>query len=78
MKTAISIPDELFEEAEEVASRLGLSRSQLYVMAIAAYLKARRKEDVIRKLDEVYGDVSSALDPHLAAMQAASLPAEDW
>ncbi|MEM6753148.1 MAG: ChpI protein, partial [Cyanobacteria bacterium P01_C01_bin.38] len=33
MKTAISIPDPLFEAAEQFAKRLGLSRSELYAMA---------------------------------------------
>ena len=38
MKTAISIPDNIFESADDLAKRLGLSRSELYVKAIVQYL----------------------------------------
>lgn len=78
MKTAISIPDELFQEADEAAAELGLSRSQLYVIALGAYLKARRREHVTRKLNEVYGSSAASLDPQLQEMQAASLSGEEW
>jgi metal-responsive CopG/Arc/MetJ family transcriptional regulator len=39
MKTAISLPDSVFEEAEALAQQLGLSRSELYTKALQAYLK---------------------------------------
>jgi metal-responsive CopG/Arc/MetJ family transcriptional regulator len=38
MKTAISIPDQVFKSAEVLASRLGISRSELYAKAIEAYV----------------------------------------
>jgi metal-responsive CopG/Arc/MetJ family transcriptional regulator len=38
MKTAISLPDSVFEEAEALAQQLGLSRSELYTKALQAYL----------------------------------------
>ncbi|MDZ7631520.1 MAG: hypothetical protein U5K74_09270 [Gemmatimonadaceae bacterium] len=38
MKTAISLPDALFDEADAVAYRLGVSRSQLYATALAEYI----------------------------------------
>jgi len=78
MKTAISIPDDIFAEAEEAASQLGMSRSQLYVVALSAYLAARRKDGVTRRLDELYGRVTSTLDPHMGALQAASVSEEEW
>jgi metal-responsive CopG/Arc/MetJ family transcriptional regulator len=39
LKTAISIPDNLFEAADKVARRLGISRSELYQRAIARFLE---------------------------------------
>ncbi|WP_293064467.1 MULTISPECIES: CopG family transcriptional regulator [unclassified Moorena] len=39
MKTAISLPDSVFEEAEALAQQMGLSRSELYLKALKAYLK---------------------------------------
>ena len=74
MKTAISIPDAVFAEAERVAHSLGLSRSELYTRAVAAFLKLQSSDETTRKLDEVYADDSlSNLDPELARLQSASL-----
>ena len=78
MKTAISIPDGLFEAAELAAKRLGMSRSRLYAMAVAEYLEQHAKDGVREKLDEVYADRSSELDPVLERMQHASIFTEDW
>jgi metal-responsive CopG/Arc/MetJ family transcriptional regulator len=79
MKTAISIPDDLFHRAERAAGRLGLSRSQLYQRALVEFLE-RRCDDAVREaLDEVYGTAEPAkLDPVLDRMQRASLPREEW
>jgi metal-responsive CopG/Arc/MetJ family transcriptional regulator len=45
MKTAISLPDSIFDEAEALAQRLGWSRSELYTKALQAYLqKYNRKQ----------------------------------
>ncbi|MDH5628356.1 MAG: ribbon-helix-helix domain-containing protein, partial [Candidatus Krumholzibacteria bacterium] len=55
MKTAISVPDNLFEAAEKVARRLGISRSELYQRAIAQYLERKGGDIVRERLDAVYG-----------------------
>ncbi len=65
MKTAISIPDELFEQAERAARRLDVSRSELYVAALRAYLAARPFMGVTERLDALYAEEDSALDPML-------------
>ena len=79
MKTAISIPDELFEAAERVAKRLGLSRSKLYQVALAKYLENQNDAAVTAELDRVYAsEDGSRLDPVLSSLQRASLPREDW
>jgi metal-responsive CopG/Arc/MetJ family transcriptional regulator len=78
MKTAISIPDQTFREADALAKRLGMSRSELYARAVRRYLEAQRRACVTERLDAVYGDEGSDLDPVLAAMQTASFPREDW
>lgn len=46
MKTAISIPDEVFQRAEELARTLRMSRSGLYTQAVREYI-ARHSEDAI-------------------------------
>jgi metal-responsive CopG/Arc/MetJ family transcriptional regulator len=80
MKTAISIPDKMFEAAERMARRLGISRSQLFQRAVARFLDEQRKLGVTEALDEIYGDApsTSRLDPFLSQIQSASLPREDW
>jgi len=80
MKTAISIPDAIFEEAERLAKIRGWSRSELYSNAVSAYVNSERFLGVREKLDAVYGQNvdDSAVDPLLAKAQARSLPKEKW
>jgi len=60
MKTAISIPDEVFEAAERAAKSLGVSRSELYATAVREYLERYRREDLTEKLNQVYGQDETA------------------
>jgi metal-responsive CopG/Arc/MetJ family transcriptional regulator len=78
MKTAISLPDSLFAEAEQAAKRLRMSRSKLYATAIAQFLKQHGSRSVTERLNEVYAEEKSQLDPVLHALQLRSLPHEDW
>lgn len=83
MKTAISIPDELFDSAEGTARRLGVSRSELYARALREYLAEHGTEGITERLNEVYGDEGSqwesGLDPTLAELQRRSLErGEGW
>jgi hypothetical protein len=80
MKTAISIPDAIFEEAERLAKIRGWSRSELYSNAVSAYVNSERFLGVREKLDAVYGQNvdDSVVDQLLAKAQARSLPKEKW
>ena len=80
MKTAISIPDDIFESAERAAKALGLSRSELYATAVREFVERYRTDNVTERLDRVYAqdDSSSSLDTRLRALQAYSLDSEDW
>jgi metal-responsive CopG/Arc/MetJ family transcriptional regulator len=78
MKTAISLPDELFESADRLAAQLGLSRSELYATAVAEYLAKHRHMDVTARLNEVYRDQPSAVSRGVRAAQAKSIRSEDW
>ena len=78
MKTAISLPDKLFESSDALARRLGLSRSQLVATALAEFLAKHRGRDVTRRLDAVYADEASALDPGTVRLQARSLRGDAW
>jgi metal-responsive CopG/Arc/MetJ family transcriptional regulator len=78
MKTAISIPDDVFESADELAEELGVSRSELYSTAVAEYLAKHRAQDVTAKLNEVYATEPSGLPPDIRKAQALSIGKADW
>ncbi len=78
MKTAISIPNNVFEQAESLARKLKISRSELFTDAVKVYLKENHVEDVTAKLNEVYGNGDPSLDKALLNAQTAILPKEEW
>jgi metal-responsive CopG/Arc/MetJ family transcriptional regulator len=78
MKIAVSIPDEIFEDAEYLARRQGKSRSKLYADAVAEYVGAYRTESITEQLNSVYGTQVSALNSALEAAQYRTLDEEDW
>jgi metal-responsive CopG/Arc/MetJ family transcriptional regulator len=78
MKTAISVPEPIFEAAERLALQLGMSRSQLYSTAVSDYIKAHQGDQITAQLNRVYATEDSTLDPVLAQIQALSLPREEW
>jgi len=78
MKIAISVPDEIFEAGEHLAQQLGLSRSQLYSDALAAYLSVRGAEAVTARLNAVYAAEDSSVDPAMARAQLKHLADEAW
>jgi metal-responsive CopG/Arc/MetJ family transcriptional regulator len=73
MKTAISIPDPLFEAGEQFAKHMGLSRSELYAVALQEYLQAHRGDRITEKLDAVYADEDSSLDPFFVQLELHTL-----
>lgn len=78
MKTAISIPDDVFEAADRTARKLGVSRSELYATAVHEFVERHRVEDVTSKLNEVYASTRSDLDNQLYQMQSRLLAEETW
>ena len=78
MKTAVSIPDKVFNSAEKLASRLSKTRSQLYAQALSNYIARHQTDDVIKKLNEVYASEDSTLDLGLSTMQSLAIVKEKW
>lgn len=79
VKTAVSIPDPIFEAADRLARRRRVSRSALYAEALELLLAGQVEADaeITRRLDEVYADQDSTPDPWIAAAQAEALR-EEW
>ncbi len=78
MKTAVSMPDDLFRSAEATARRLRVSRSELYARAIAEFLKARQGDAITERLNEVYSRDPAEVDPGLRRAQLKSLSKDAW
>ncbi|HEX8693199.1 MAG TPA: hypothetical protein VF746_12305 [Longimicrobium sp.] len=78
MKTAISLPDDLFAAADALAGRLGVSRSELYATAVAEFLAKHTASEVTARLDRLYAAEPSQLDPGIRRAQRGSLGRETW
>ena len=73
MKTAVSVPDATFRRADVAARRLGLSRSELYVRALEAFLGPPTDDEITARFDELYGELPEVLDPVLVAAQRGAI-----
>lgn len=78
MKVALSIPDELFDSAETLGRRLGVSRSRLYATALADFLAKHRGRNVTDQLNAVYGTEESRLESRARRLQRRSLERDAW
>jgi predicted transcriptional regulator len=78
MKTAVSVPDDLFRLAEAAARRLRVSRSKLYATAIAEFLDRRQTGAVTERLNEVYSRRPAKVDSALHRAQLRSLDKDSW
>ncbi|MBI5606306.1 MAG: ChpI protein [Deltaproteobacteria bacterium] len=78
LKTAISVPEDIFIKAEETAKNLGMNRSRLYTAAISEFIEKHRDDDITARLNALYAEESSGIDPMLTEMQNSSLAQEVW
>jgi metal-responsive CopG/Arc/MetJ family transcriptional regulator len=78
MKTAVSIPDEVFASADALAEELGVSRSELYARAVAEYVAKHQGAEITARLNQVYAAESEEdLDDELRRAQARSIAEEE-
>ena len=63
MKTAISLPDSLFRQADEMASELSIPRSRLVALALEEFIRKHRQHEVTERLDAVYRDLPDRTTP---------------
>ena len=78
MKTAVSVPDDLFRQAEATARRLRVSRSELYAKAIAEFLERQRGNTITERLNDVYSRHPAKVDSALHRAQLKSLGKNGW
>ena len=77
MKTAVSIPDPIFERGEKLARRLSKSRSQLYAEALAEYVTRHDPETVVERLNAVV-DSFEEDDPFVTETGNSVLRQVEW
>ena len=78
MKTAISLPDDLFASADALARRLGVSRSGLIAAALAEFVAKHRAAKISERLDAVYAAEESRVDRSLSRAQREVLERSEW
>ena len=78
MKTAVSIPDEVYVETERLARHLNRSRSEVYSLALAEYVARHAPERVTEALDRVCGEVGKETDDFAAVAARRILGRSPW
>ncbi len=78
MKTAISVPDDVFADAEDLAQRLKKSRSQLYSEAVREYVARHDPQKVTEALDQLFADEDLASDGFVRAAARRALRRSEW
>ncbi len=79
MKTAISVPDKIFREAERVAKRLGVSRSELYTRAVQRLVESFDGDAIRASYDKAFAEPESTADARFRRAAARrELSAVEW
>ena len=78
MKTAISIPDEVYQGAERLARRTKKSRSRLYGDALREYLARHAPDDVTEAMNRACAEVGETKDPFVSSAARRILERSEW
>jgi hypothetical protein len=78
MKTAISLPDEVFGEAEHLAAQLRISSNELYARALKEFLVRHTPDQVTAALDTLCSDLDSRPDAFVTRSASTVLRNTDW
>jgi len=79
MKTAVSVPDDLFAQVDHLARRSRRSRSEVYSTALREYVARHAPDEVTAGLDRVIAEVGQPDgDPFTAAAARGTLGSAEW
>jgi hypothetical protein len=78
MKTAVSLPDDLYERAERLAKRTGRSRSRLFTDALREYVAAHSPDEVTEAMNKACDEIGSTSDRFVRAVARRVLERSDW
>jgi metal-responsive CopG/Arc/MetJ family transcriptional regulator len=78
MKTAVSVPDEVFEKAERLARRSKRSRSELFSAALSEYIARHAPDEVTETMNRVCENVGEQADPFVTTASRRVLERSEW
>jgi len=78
MKTALSIPDDIFKQGERLARRLHTSRSQLYARALADFVVQHDDDQITDSMNKVVREVGAETDPFTRRAANQTLRGIEW
>lgn len=81
MRATVTIRDELFEEADAMARRLGISRSRLYQTALERHLTELRERALTEQMNEhirAHGDAGAGFEHYVAKVWAQDMGDDEW
>ena len=82
VKTAISLEENLFDQVNQLASDLHVSRSKLFALAVKDYLKKQESKKLLAQLNAAYSDSQSeeekAISKAMHKKQRKIVEQESW
>jgi predicted transcriptional regulator len=78
MKVAVSVPDDVFEEAEQLARRMKRSRSEVYSRALAEYVARHAPDRVTEAMDRALAEIGEPADHFVRTASRHVLRRSDW
>jgi metal-responsive CopG/Arc/MetJ family transcriptional regulator len=78
MKTAVSIPDEIFRTAERLAKRMKKSRSEVYSRALSEYVARHSPDETTEAMNAVLSEIGNPRDPFVTNVARKILERTEW
>jgi metal-responsive CopG/Arc/MetJ family transcriptional regulator len=78
MKTAVSIPNELFEAAERLARRTRRSRSRLFSDALREYLARSSPDQITESMNQALAEIGDGKDPFVSLVSSRRMEQIEW
>jgi metal-responsive CopG/Arc/MetJ family transcriptional regulator len=78
MKTAVSVPDDVFEKVERLARRSRRSRSEVFSAALREYVARHAPDEVTESLNAVCDSLGESRDPFVAEASRRALETSEW
>ena len=78
MKTAISVPDDVFQSAEHLARRAGMSRSEVYSRALREYVARHGPDEITEALNTVVAATGESEAPFAVEAARRVLERSEW